>query len=1029
MPTIDGLISGLDTSGLIQELLRFQRRPIEQIEGRIKAQTDRRTALLGITAKLLGLQSRANFLTQAASFARPAVASSNEDVLDARGGDDLPAGSYTFKVKQLAEGTQILSRGFVSADTAVGAGTLNIDAGGASVARTTDLDVLNGGQGVARGSIRITNRAGASVVVDLSSALTLEEAVGAINGASGLNVTASVQGASDANPGAGLLLTDASGGAGTLQVQEVGSGSTAADLGIFGSGSGTVLTGSAVVRLGSSLPLSVLNDGLGVRLQSGAELTITQRNGTSFTVDLSSATTVGDVLTAINNAAGNTSVAVALSGRKLVATDASTGASTFAIANVGTGKASTDLGLTAAASGGTITGNDVLADADSVLLRSLHGGSGISSGSISITNRAGSSATVSLSGAQTLRQANQAINSSGLGVTATLNAAGDGLLLTDRSGGTGLFKVEEVSGGTTASSLGILNAAGSLADQIAGTDLEMKYIGENIRLSTLNGGRGVSAGSVRIADSAGRTFNVDLSQEKTIGDVLGDINGAAAVAGSDLTAAVNSTGNGIVLSAASGSGTIGVVEVDGGSTAKDLNILGTAAAGTPQTLNGSFQRSIAISATDTVTSLADRINDLDIGVRASILNDGSAISPYRLQITSDESGGAGRIVAGSTGGTNLTFSTIAHGRDAVLFYGGDGARPVVVRSSGNEFADVVKGLTVTAKSTSSSAVVVTAIRDLGKVQEAVSGLVETYNLIIDDIRALTRFDAATGERGPLLGESALRTVERQLSDSVLKPVLGLASGKNLAAKVGLRVLSNGKLSFDASLFGSFAASDPEGVRQIFNRSRPIEGTTKLADFENGGGVSTTAGGAEFRIHTRSGATFDVDLSGDITVRDLLTSINQASGNGGKVTASIAAGGRALLLTDATTGSTVFHTESLSGSSGLKRIGLDQPVDTTGGDTITGQEIDLTNDPGVSRRLYDSLASLLDASDGVLQKRSDFYQSTIDGLNERATVRREQMSLREVSLRRQFAQLEVLLGRNQNVQQRLSAALGGLSGAR
>ncbi len=1027
MPTIDGLISGLDTSGLIQELLRFQRRPIEQIAGRIKAQTDRRTALLGITAKLLGLQSKANLLTQAASFLRPTVASSSEDVLEARGGEDLPAGSYTFKVKQLAEGTQVLSRGFVTADTAVGAGTLTIDAAGASLARITDLDVLNGGQGVARGSIRITNRAGSSVVVDISSSLTLEQAVSAINSASGLNVTASIQGAGAANPGAGLLLTDSSGGAGTLQVQEVGGGSTAADLGILGSGSGNTLTGAALVRLGSSLPLSVLNDGLGVRVQSGADLSVTQRDGTAFTVDLSGAATVGDVVTAINNAAGNTSVTVTASGRKLVATDGSTGASTFAIANVGTGRASTDFGLTAAASGGTITGVEILADADSVLLRSLHGGSGIASGSIQITNRAGSAATVNLSGAETLRQAIESINSSGIAVTATLNASGDGLLLTDRSSGTGLFKVEEVSGGTTASSLGILNAAGSLADQIAGTDLEMKYIGENTRLAGLNGGRGVSGGRIRITDASGRAFDVDLSQEDTIGEVLNDINGAAAVAGSDLTAAVNSKGTGIVLTASAGTGTVSVAEANGGGTARDLNILGSAPAGTPRILDGSFQRSITISSTDTITSLADRINDLDIGVRASILNDGSAISPYRLQITSGESGVAGRIVVGSAGGTNLAFSTIAQGRDAVLFYGGDGARPVVVRSSGNEFADIVKGLTVTARSISASPVVVTAIRDLGKVEEAVSGLVETYNGVIDDIRALTRFDAATGERGPLLGESSLRTVERQLSDAILKPILGLASGKNLAAKVGLRVLSNGKLSFDPSQFGGFAAGDPEGVRQIFNRSRPIEETTRLADFENGDGISATAGGAEFRIHTRSGATLDVDLSGDVTVRDLLASINQAAGNAGKVTASIAAGGRALLLTDTTSGSTAFRTESLNGSSSLKQIGLDQAVETTGGDRITGTEIDLTDDPGVSRRLYDALASLLDTSGGLLQKRSDFYQSTIDELNKRATIRREQMSLREVSLRRQFAQLEVLLGRNQNVQQRLSSALGGLSG--
>jgi flagellar hook-associated protein 2 len=1030
MPTIDGLISGLDTTGLIRDILRFQRAPLERTQARIKDETERRTALLGFTAKLLGLQSKANLLLKAASFERPAVSSTDEEVLTAQGGENLPLGSYTFRVRQLAQGAQYVSGGFSSPADLLGAGTLTIDAAGGMIERHTELEVLNGGAGVRRGSIRITDRDDHSAVIDLSEALTIDDVLSALNGATGIKVSASIAGPNDSHPGEGLVLHDESGGKGTLAVEEVAGGSTARDLGILDSAPGnSPLQGNSLIALGTGLSLNALNDGLGVRVQAGADLTITQRNGTTFTVDLDGKKTVGEVLTAINAAAGNTSVTVAISGRKLVATDSSSGGSAFSIANVATGMAATDLGLAVAASGGTITGGVVLADLDSVLLKSLRGGQGVSAGSIQITNRAGNSKTVDLSTARTTGDVLRAINDNNVSVTASVSDSGDGFLLTDGSGGSGLFKVEEVGGGSTASQLGILNATGVLADRIEGNDVKIKYVGENTLLAVLNGGRGVAAGTIRITDPSGRGFNVDLAQEKTIGAVLKDINGAASVAGSDLVASVNGSGNGIVLTASTGSGTLSVSEVGGGTTARDLRIAGSAPAATPRTLEGSFETSIAISAADTLDSLVARINDLEIGVAASVLNDGSALSPYRLQIVSDRPGVAGGITARTSGGTGLSFSAAARGRDAVLFYGSDAARPVVIRSGTNEFKEVIRGLSVTAHATSGDPVMVTASRDASNVKEAIEDLVETYNLLIDEIRELTRFDPATGERGTLLGDGSLRAVEREISDALLRPVLGLSSGENLASQLGLKVAAGGKLTFDGSVFDALAASSPDAVQRIFTQARKIDTGTLLADFGNGMGVETTPAGKELRIFTRGGASFDVDLTGDRTVRDLIASIRDAAGNVGKVAASISADGSSLVLTDATTGTSAFRVEALNGSPAAARVGLDASADTAGGGTITGRKIDLTNDPGVARRLFDSVAALTDATDGVLQGRADFYEKLIEDLKKRAESQERLLDTREAQLRRQFAQLEVILGQNQNTLQRLTASLAGLQGAK
>jgi flagellar hook-associated protein 2 len=1025
MASIDGLISGLDTTGLIKDILRFQQAPIDQLQGRIKTETDRRTALLGFTAKLLALQTKANLLARAAGFTTPAVSSSNEQVLTAQGSQDLPAGSYTFRVKQLAQGSQYISGGFASSSQKIGAGLLTIDAAGGAADRPSDLDFLNGGLGVRRGSIRVTNRAGVSQVVDLSTALSVDEVLSAINSAPGLQVTAAIAPAGGAHPGEGLVLTDSSGGLGSLKVEEVAGGNTARDLGILRTVAASSLEGSALAALGRGLSLSALNDGLGVRVNAGADLSITQTDGATFTVDLSGKTTVGELLDAINGAAGNTGVTVAISGRSLVATDSSGGGGVFSIASVGSGHAAADLGLDTAASGGTISGSPVLADLDSALLKTLRGGSGISAGSVLLTNRAGASQAIDLSSARTLQEVLRALNANSLGVSASFNERGDGLLLTDSSGGSGLFKVEEVAGGSTAQNLGILAASGVASDQLQGQDLQIQYVGENTLLSSLNAGRGVAGGSIRISDPAGKAFTVNLAQEKTVGEVIEDVNGAARLAGSDLVASIDSTGNGILLSSAAGSGTLSVAEVAGGTTARDLNLLGNAPAATPRAIDGSFERRIAILADDTLATLASRINALGVGVTASVLNDGSPLLPQRLQLTSGQPGAAGRILASTSGGTALDMSPTALGRDAVLFYGGDGGRPVVVRSSQNQFRDVLKGLSVTAHDVSASPVVITATQDVQGAAQAVKDVVDSYNDAIDELRNLTRFDPATGESGPLLGEAVLRTVESQISDAILGPIPGLASGKSLASQVGLRVVTGGKLTFDEQAFLDVAGSDPDTIRRIFTQSRGLEERTLLKDFGNGQGIGATAGGADLRIRRRNGTSFEVDLSSAKTVRDLLTAIRNAPGNGGTVTAALAPTGRSIQLTDSTSGGNVFKVEARNGSAAFQRLGLDRGPDADGGGLITGREIDLTSDTGVARRLYDTLNALTDASGGLLQGRADSFQSEIDDLGKRSDTLKERMASRETDLRQQFARLEVLLGKNQNTQSRLAATLGGL----
>jgi flagellin-like hook-associated protein FlgL len=106
-----------------------------------------------------------------------------------------------------------------------------------------------------------------------------------------------------------------------------------------------------------------LNLGKGVRTVEGDDIRLTDSNGIRFDVDLTGASTIQDVLSAINSAATTAGAGVtagfATTGNGIVLTDTAGGPGTLALTALNFSNAAIDLGITAAASGGVITGTDV----------------------------------------------------------------------------------------------------------------------------------------------------------------------------------------------------------------------------------------------------------------------------------------------------------------------------------------------------------------------------------------------------------------------------------------------------------------------------------------------------------------------------------------------------------------------------------------------------------------------------------------------------------------------------------------------
>jgi flagellar hook-associated protein 3 FlgL len=198
----------------------------------------------------------------------------------------------------------------------------------------TLLSDLNGGAGVALGPFNVTDRAGNTAAVAVVGGMTVNNVIAAINGA-GTNVTASIN--ADQT---GLQLTDSSGTIlQPLTVTEAGS-TTAQDLGILSVNDGDIVGGDLNPILATATLISDLDGGNGLTL---GQIDIV--NGTlSVTVDLSVATTVGDVLTAINGAGVNVTASINSQGNALQVVS-NNPATTAVISEVSGGNTASLLGI------------------------------------------------------------------------------------------------------------------------------------------------------------------------------------------------------------------------------------------------------------------------------------------------------------------------------------------------------------------------------------------------------------------------------------------------------------------------------------------------------------------------------------------------------------------------------------------------------------------------------------------------------------------------------------------------------------
>lgn len=227
------------------------------------------------------------------------------------------------------------------------------------------------------------------------------------------------------------------------------------------------------------------------------------------------------------------------------------------------------------------------------------------------------------------------------------------------------------------------------------------------------------------------------------------------------------------------------------------------------------------SSNNSLAGIKDAINAADIGVRASIVGDGSA-NPYRLVLQSTVSGAKGSIKLSVSGDTDLqnllaydpagtqNLTQTAAGQDAVATING-----LSITSGTNSITNAVPGVTLSLVKAGTATL--TVARDTSSVQKGVEDLVKAYNDLNTAVGNATSADVANKTKQPLNGDATARSILAQLR-SELGGSIGAGFKYNTLSQVGIAFQRNGTLSFDSSKLQTALGADPDAVAALFAAS-------------------------------------------------------------------------------------------------------------------------------------------------------------------------------------------------------------------
>ena len=231
------------------------------------------------------------------------------------------------------------------------------------------------------------------------------------------------------------------------------------------------------------------------------------------------------------------------------------------------------------------------------------------------------------------------------------------------------------------------------------------------------------------------------------------------------------------------------------------------------------------------------INEANVGVRASIINDGSG---YRLILNSEQSGVENSLrisvsdndlnnddlfglsllaynpieVTDAEGnvadGSNL--EEVAQAKNALFSIDG-----VSISSAANEIKDTVPGLTLSLKKLTEEGFESIKIeKETAGIKKSIESFVSNYNELMSTVSILTGVDPETGQAGPLSGDSSIRGMTDQIRRRLSTSFNGINKNLTSLSSIGIDSSLNGALVLNESKLNSALENHADEIAHLFS---------------------------------------------------------------------------------------------------------------------------------------------------------------------------------------------------------------------
>ena len=265
---------------------------------------------------------------------------------------------------------------------------------------------------------------------------------------------------------------------------------------------------------------------------------------------------------------------------------------------------------------------------------------------------------------------------------------------------------------------------------------------------------------------------------------------------------------------------------------------------TPNTTAGSKTVTIP-SGQDTLAGIRDAVNAANIGVSATIVNDGSA-NGNRLVFTSTNSGAANglKITTTDDDGNNTDaagLSQLAYDPAATAGAGKNMTQALAAQDAkftidgiafskpSNTVTDAVQGVTLNLLGTSATSgsgatattasTTLTVAHDNASITKNVQSFVTAYNTLQSTLAQATSYDASTQTAGPLLGDAGVSLIQNQLVSIIGSGGTNGAPGTltNLT-QIGITFQQDGTLALDTTKLDNALSSNFAQIGGLFAKT-------------------------------------------------------------------------------------------------------------------------------------------------------------------------------------------------------------------